>query len=58
LIVLLNNLSEIEFKIDIPDTDTYDEDTINEDKNIIIEIMMRKILDQIRKINLKGIGLL
>ncbi len=29
---LLNNLSEIEFKIDIPDTDTYDEDTINEDK--------------------------
>jgi len=55
---LLNNLSEIEFKIDIPDTDTYDEDTINEDKNIIIEIMMRKILDQIRKINLKGIGLL
>ncbi|HOK21173.1 MAG TPA: DUF2807 domain-containing protein [Bacteroidales bacterium] len=30
---LLNNLSEIKFKIDIPDTDTYDKDIINEDKN-------------------------
>lgn len=30
---LLNNLSEIKFKIDISDTDTYDKDTFNKDKN-------------------------